>query len=104
MEQPFIGALGQDGEASTGVDAVLPSSVPLEAQANLLDGSAANKHKLKKRKKDKKHKKHKKHKHKLDKFAPEENLSSGSSNPPSPSSNQGGTSAPGTPRSSEMNI
>lgn len=57
-------------------------------------------HKNKKRKKDKKHKKHKKHKHehkdkldKLDKFIQEENLSSGSSNPPSPASPSASASA-----------
>ncbi|KAK3885001.1 hypothetical protein Pcinc_010743 [Petrolisthes cinctipes] len=57
-------------------------------------------HKNKKRKKDKKHKKHKKHKHehkdkldKLGKFIQEENLSSGSSNPPSPASPSASASA-----------
>ncbi|XP_042243204.1 transcription initiation factor TFIID subunit 2-like isoform X2 [Homarus americanus] len=55
------------------------------------DSHGNKSHKSKKKKKDKKHKKHKKHKHehkdkldKLDKFIQEENLSSGSSNPPSP--------------------
>lgn len=63
-------------------DAFVPSGA--EARASL----------PKKRRKDKKHKKHKRQRHptldKFDKFIQDENLSSGSSGPPSPATGLGG--------------
>ncbi|XP_068202285.1 transcription initiation factor TFIID subunit 2 isoform X2 [Palaemon carinicauda] len=78
-------------------DGQIPPGAPTGFDPDMFRASSADSHgkphRNKKRKKDKKHKKHKKHKHehkdkldKLDRFIQEENLSSGSSNPPSPSS------------------
>ncbi|KAL7642103.1 UNVERIFIED_CONTAM: hypothetical protein RMT77_007977 [Armadillidium vulgare] len=92
---PLTNVVPDDGDSTTGTDAGFSIA---DSQSNPPpDTPGINKHKLKKKRKDKKHKKHKKHEHNLDKFAPEENLSSGSSNPPSPASSHA-LSAPNTPK------